>query len=1287
MAAGPDGTTELAGSSAAGVDSGTVLAGPAGAPAPTSEAEADVAADWKPGDLILDLYEVLEVHTGGAMGVVYRVRHTGWDIELAVKSPRPEFFETEADKQRFEQEARTWVELGLHPHLVACHYVRRLGGIPRVFAEYVAGGSLADWVRERRLYFGGPERTLERILDIAIQFTWGLAYAHERGLVHRDVKPANVMLEPDGQVKVTDFGLAGARVALGEGIDERVADLSPLVSSGGMTPAYCSPEQAEAEAARGAGQQPPALTAATDVWSWAISVLELFVGRPPCPQGGQLADHALLAYRDHGADDTALPAMPDPLADLLARCLRLEPAQRPETLLEISQELSRIYQREVGEPYPRSQPERGPLLSDSLSNQALSMLDLGDEERAGEIFAQALASDPHHPQATYNQGLWLWRKARIADDELIRRLEAVRASHPEAWVDEYLLALAHLERRDPDQARPLLDQAAAAAPDSHEVAAARDAATAAEQPVRCLRTLAGHRDSVAAVALTPDGRLALTASADATARLWELTGGREFPRRVRRAGCLRTLRGHQFSVDAVALTPDGRLALTGGWDHTARLWELSSGRCLRTLEGHAQTVGSVALTADGRLALTGSWDQTARLWELASGRCLRTLEGDSEWGVAVALTPDGRLGVTGGGDGTARLWELASGRCLRTLEGHGGSVAEVALTPDGGLALTGSRDGTARLWELASGRCLRTLEGHHDSVAAVALKADGRLALTGGSDGTARLWDLASGRCLRTLTPHADGDVRSVALTPDARLAVTGGSDPTARLWKLASDLVGHCPFAYSRPRHASDVAQVNAAVRQALTAADRLLARGDHRQAAAQLRSARRAPGYKRHPDVLRRWARAVRGGRRAELLGVFQQQTLKGHSASVSSIALTPDRRIALTGSQDQTARLWELASGRCLRTLESHGGPVAAVALTPDGRLALTGGWDGTARLWELASGRCVRILMPHRDYSVTSVALTADGRLALTGGRSDETARLWELASGRCLRTLKGYNSVEVVALTPDGGLAVTGGGAWGHARVWRLASGDPVRALEGPWASVAAVALTPDGRLALTGIGDGTAQLWELASGRCLRTLEGGGSVALSADGRLALTAGGGWHLWELDSGDCLCTKQGHGPVALTPDGRLAVTGSHGNMVQLWGLEWDYEFPEPADFDEGACPQLELFMAIHYQHSASTAWSDEEFQALLDHLADCGYGWLRPEGVRAELERIRVLASTGGRPRTTPNAPPTWLRRWRLSEAASPPGRTAASSADMSDQRVCRVGPDPRWRFWRRKEMR
>jgi serine/threonine protein kinase len=163
--------------------------------------------DWQVGDVVLDLYEIKDIYTAGGMGLVYRARHHSWNIDLVIKSPRPEVIARAGGSEAFIREAETWMELGLHPHIVTCHYVRTIDGVPRVFAEYVDGGSLKDWIDDGLLYEGGCDKSLVRILDVSIQFARGLAYAHEKNLVHRDVKPANVLVTADGTVKVTDFGL------------------------------------------------------------------------------------------------------------------------------------------------------------------------------------------------------------------------------------------------------------------------------------------------------------------------------------------------------------------------------------------------------------------------------------------------------------------------------------------------------------------------------------------------------------------------------------------------------------------------------------------------------------------------------------------------------------------------------------------------------------------------------------------------------------------------------------------------------------------------------------------------------------------------------------------------------------------------------------------------------------------------------------------------------------------------------------------------------------------------
>jgi WD40 repeat protein len=1200
-------------------DEGTIP-GPQPAAPEVAAAEADVPAVWSVGDVILDLYEVKQIYEGGGMGLVYRVRHRTWSVDMAVKSPRPEYFQSEAQKENFQREAETWVNLDLHPHIVSCHYVRRLGGIPRIFAEYVEGGSLSQWIREGKLYEGGPQQALQRILDIAIQMAWGLHFAHQQGLVHQDVKPANVMMTPDGIAKVTDFGLARARATAGEA-GTAPGGGSILVSWGGRTPAYASPEQE-------AGKK---LSPKTDIWSWAVSVLEMFTGGVTWG-AGPAAGEALEEYLARGPEPDQ-PTMPESLVALLRRCFAWEPQERPGDMAEVVAALQVAYSEALGEPYPREEPEAVELRADGLNNRALSMLDLGKLEEAERLWEEALKADPQHLHATYNRGLHLWRSARMADDGAVRQLEALRATRERDCESDYLLGLVHLERGDVESAVSVLREAAETAPKDETVAAALKVACQQKETARCLRTLEGNW--VTSVALTADGQFALSGSWDKTLRLWELSTGR----------CLRTLESHTDRVESVALTSDGRFALSGSCDKTLRLWELATGRCLRTLKGHTGAVTAVALTGDARFALSGSWDKTLRLWELATGRCLLTLVGHADSVTSVALTSDAGFALSASQDKTLRLWELASGRCLGTFEGHTDIIRSMALAADGRFALSGSDDSTLRLWELASGRCLRTLEGHSGLVLWVSMKADGRFALSASDDKTLRLWEVASGRCLRTLAGHS-GDA-GVALTPDGRFAFSGGLDGILRLWEVGPPPEFRSPWSYARLRPATTLADEARAVEHALARAGHLASEGEFRAAATEVRAARSLPGYERRSDLVEAWRQVGRRGWRATLLGAWHLCTLDGHTDSVASVALTADGRLALSGGLDGTLRLWDLTTGRCLRTL-THSALVMSVALTVDGRFALSVSDEQTPRLWELSTGRCLRTFKGHTE-AVTAVALTPGGRFALSASQ-DKTLRLWELASGRCLGTFEGHTDIiRSVALTSDGRFALSGG--WDRTlRLWELSTGRCLRTLAAHEFFVTSVALTSDGRFALSGSRDKTLRLWELASGRCLRALKGHtewvNSVALTPDGRFALSGSGDstLRLWELSTGRCLRTLEGPArevsSVAVTADGRFALSGSWDKTLRLWELDWDYEFPDAADWDKRARPYLETFLTLHTPYAAglpegrepseeeivlaltrrgNPSWTEEDFQGLIRQLQHAGYGWLRPDGVRVELE--------------------------------------------------------------------
>jgi WD40 repeat protein len=442
-----------------------------------------------------------------------------------------------------------------------------------------------------------------------------------------------------------------------------------------------------------------------------------------------------------------------------------------------------------------------------------------------------------------------------------------------------------------------------------------------------IRMLEGHRDEVFAVAVTADGRRAVSASKDTDLRIWDLASGQT----------RRPLEGHSGWVHAVAITLDGRRAVSGSGDKKLLVWDLESGQLLHTLEGHHLWVCAVAITPDGRRVVSASEDRTVRVWDLESGQLVRTLEGHTDPVKAVAITSDGCRVVSASEDRTVRVWDLESGQ-VRTLEGHRGRVQGVAITPDGHLAVSASEDKTLRVWNLESGS-VHTLEGQR-GFSAVAVTPDGRLAVSASEDRTVRVWDLESGQLVRRLEGHTD-QVRAVAITPDGRLAVSASKDKTVLVWDLESGQSG----------------------------------------------------------------------------------RTLEGHADQVQAVAITPDGRCAVSASKDSMLRVWDLESGQLARTLEGHTDQVQAVAITPDGRCAVSASKDSMLRVWDLESGQSLRTLEGH-THPVHAVAITPDGNRAVSTSE-DKTVRVWDMASGKEIASFAADAAIDCCAVSLDGRKVVSG----------------------------------------------------------------------------------------------------------------------------------------------------------------------------------------------------------------------------------------------------------------------
>lgn len=323
--------------------------------------------EFQPGDCLLDQFQVVRKLGSGGSAVVYLVKHQFTDHLFAVKVPRDTDGYKDVKQRMLMREIRTWIDLPRHPNLAACKFTRTIHGKFIVFAEYIDGQPLDEMIRN------GDISDLKSALDVAIQMAWGLQAAHACGVIHRDVKPANIMIENDGTVRITDFGLArecGPR-------RQEIPDIEPIPdnynigdSVGFMTPAYCSPEQALQET----------LNHQTDIWSYGLTVFTMFTGRPIWNIGA-LAPKLLKRYPKSPEAESGRIALIPSVYSILARCFQNKLEKRWSSMDAVADALIAVYSEEIGEPYFRIKPD----FHISKTRHDLSKHDIVDGDDAASL--------------------------------------------------------------------------------------------------------------------------------------------------------------------------------------------------------------------------------------------------------------------------------------------------------------------------------------------------------------------------------------------------------------------------------------------------------------------------------------------------------------------------------------------------------------------------------------------------------------------------------------------------------------------------------------------------------------------------------------------------------------------------------------------------------------------------------------------------------------------------------------------------------------------------------------
>ena len=275
------------------------------------------------------------------------------------------------------------------------------------------------------------------------------------------------------------------------------------------------------------------------------------------------------------------------------------------------------------------------------------------------------------------------------------------------------------------------------------------------------------------------------------------------------------------------------------------------------------------------------------------------------------------------------------------------------------------------------------------------------------------------------------------------------------------------------------------------------------------------------------------------------------EGHTSHINCILTLPDGRI-VSGSSDDTLRVWDSSTGQCLQILEGHKGMINCVAVLPDGRI-VSGSSDDTLRVWDSSTGQCLQILEGHKG-TIYYVAVLPDGRIV--SGSSDNSLRVWDSSTGQCIRTLEGHSEISCLAILPDGRVV---SGSWdGTLRVWNSSTGQCLQILEGHKGRINCVVVLSDGRI-VSSSSDHSLRVWDSSTGQCLQTLEGhSGGISCVAVLPGGCVVSGSYdnslRVWDSSTGQCLQILKGHTRhiicMAVLPDGRI-VSSSSDHSLRVW----------------------------------------------------------------------------------------------------------------------------------------
>ena len=1113
-----------------------------GAPVAPLGLDTEAVEAWSLGQ-----YTILRELGHGGQGQVFLAEDTKLGRKVALKVLATAFSRTSHSLHRFQREATSLSKLN-HPGLCAVYDAGEIDGIPYIAMQHIEGVTLAKSIAARKASSAGPLSREEvlgaaRVVERAAR---ALHAAHEAGLIHRDIKPGNIMLTRDSEPVILDFGLAR---------DEH-GGLETLTQSGDImgTPAYMSPEQLSGPAST--------LDRRTDVYALGVTLYQCVTLHLPFEASTREALYKQILTETPLDPRPRCPHLSRDLKVILETALEKSLERRYATCLELAEDLRRIREYEPIRARSAGAPlrfwrwmQRNPVLATStvsifvmlavalcISLVLLRRVSFEEGEKS-----QALAREKAQTQALElalkdksaaleAKGLALQRAEAL---RIAARAESVLANNPG------LALILALKANDYDPSAFATTTLLKAMADLHQSHA-----------------LLGHRDLINAIAASPVDDLVATGSADETGRIWNARTGRQTA----------LLWGHTDQIENVQFSSDGRRVVTCSRDHTARIWDSGSGALLRTLTGHTGDVTCAAFSLDGKKMATTSRDSTARIWSCAMGKELLRLEGIHSAEPMISFSLDGhRLCSWGRNRDVFMVWDALDGRLVlaRGADAPNNSgISAVSRNAHWGLVSSRSqaRQNALEVWTIETGELAALLLpsrvdpwGSRGDCAV--FSGDSRFLAHAGLDNHVTVVETGSWKEVSRLSGHAL-PVRWIELSPDGNRVVTGSDDKTARVWETLSGapvatFKGHSTFLTSVTflRSGREVATVGAEGSAYLWS---LLPRGGVVEIKGAFEQSH-VPSFSADSRKLG----VIEGnvGHIHDASSGRRLVSLVGHSSSLRMIRISPDGTHAVTVSSGMSLGLWNAETGQRLWVQQSAPSGFDEAEFALDGKSIFATSLGGVFWRWDLQGRELLKVALEARPGFSLTFSQSPDGeRICLCSGLVTQIVRI---SDGQPVGQIASpQSSIDRPTYSPDGKWIVSTPWAqppslW-DARTCKLAA-----TLHGHEPGTTVAAFSPDSTKLVTGSTDKTACVWSVPGGNRLLTLRGHTQfvveVDFTADGSRILTSGhdGLTRIWNSTTGDeVFSVMSGIGPATgarLSPDGRRFLTLERSGL-RIWPMD-------------------------------------------------------------------------------------------------------------------------------------